>query len=677
LKDGLASYELPPPTGPELAQIIREPARAAGLRFEEDANQRRLDDVLQEAAAADPASLPLLQFVLDALYELGRDRRLLTFAAYRALGGLEGAIARRADEVVDALSPEIQEALPAVLRALTTVRLGEEVIAARPALRHEVAGTPAKSALVDGLIAARLFVADEDAQGHAVVRIAHEALLSRWPRARDTLNADKSFLETRARLQTDARRWFLEHKNPDLLLPPGVRLAEGEEILRSRREEADEQVTAYIEASSLAQQSRAEKEREAERTRIGAEEAAKRERIEREAERRSLEAAAALRLARRTRYAALVAALLAIIAGAGASVGFRGERQAEESANRAEQSAAQAIAAGRAKMAEGQCPLASRDQALRSQSMSLALLSQRTAADGDTEVAILVALEALPKRIDSPDRPYLPEAEAALYNALYMHHQTMVFHHDGAVTDAEFDSSGDRIVTASFDGTSRIWDVAKGTQLSILRGHQGAVDGATFSPDGGRIITAGRDGTARVWDAGSGKELFLLRQPGEVHTALFSPDGTRILSASKASGLTLWDPSTGGQITKLTGYSAQPAAFSPDGESFVAAQGTVSGVRIWSSKDGGEIRTIKTAGIFIDEVTYSPDGARLWQPRGTTQPTSGTVERRGDCSPPGHKMTAAAFSHDGRVAATAFDGAARLWIRTAQARLCSAKRLPV
>ena len=72
LKDGLASYELLPPTGPEIAQIIREPASAVGLRFEESADQGKLDDVLQEAAAADPGSLPLLEFVLDALYEAGR-----------------------------------------------------------------------------------------------------------------------------------------------------------------------------------------------------------------------------------------------------------------------------------------------------------------------------------------------------------------------------------------------------------------------------------------------------------------------------------------------------------------------------------------------------------------------------------------------------------------------------
>jgi len=138
-----------PPTAPEIAQIIREPARGAGLRFEEDPDRGRLEDVLQEAAVADRGSLPLLEFVLDALYEAGRERRMLTFAAYRALGGLEGAIARRADEVVDALLPNVQNALPAVLRALTTVRLGDEAFTASPASLDELAGSPAQVALVE------------------------------------------------------------------------------------------------------------------------------------------------------------------------------------------------------------------------------------------------------------------------------------------------------------------------------------------------------------------------------------------------------------------------------------------------------------------------------------------------------------------------------------------------
>ena len=75
---------------------------------------------MQQSAANDPGSLPLLEFVLSALYEAGKERRLLTFAAYRALGGLEGAIAQRADEVTGALPTDVQDALPAVIDRKST-----------------------------------------------------------------------------------------------------------------------------------------------------------------------------------------------------------------------------------------------------------------------------------------------------------------------------------------------------------------------------------------------------------------------------------------------------------------------------------------------------------------------------------------------------------------------------
>ena len=148
LKDGLSTYELLPPTGPEIAQIIREPARVAGLRFEESAGQGRLDDVLQAAAAADPGSLPLLEFVLDALYEAGRDRRLLTFAAYRALGGLEGAIAgaptKSSTHSLPASKTRCRRAAGAYHGAAR--RRG---ITARPASLADIAEQAGESALVE------------------------------------------------------------------------------------------------------------------------------------------------------------------------------------------------------------------------------------------------------------------------------------------------------------------------------------------------------------------------------------------------------------------------------------------------------------------------------------------------------------------------------------------------
>jgi hypothetical protein len=78
-----------------------------------------------------------------------------------------------------------------------------------------------------------------------------------------------------------------------------------------------------------------------------------------------------------------------------------------------------------------------------------------------------------------------------------------------AVYSAAFSPDGSRIVTASEDKTARIWDVATGKEITVLRGHDRKVNSASFSTDGSRIITASDDTTARVWhvEAMSAKRL--------------------------------------------------------------------------------------------------------------------------------------------------------------------------
>ena len=88
------------------------------------------------------------------------------------LGWLEGAIARRADDVTDALPQDMQEALPVVLRALTTIRLRDLSVTALPSPRTELAATPNQAALVSALIEARLLVSDEGPDGNSVTRQA-------------------------------------------------------------------------------------------------------------------------------------------------------------------------------------------------------------------------------------------------------------------------------------------------------------------------------------------------------------------------------------------------------------------------------------------------------------------------------------------------------------------------
>ena len=65
--------------------------------------------------------------------------------------------------------------------------------------------------------------------------------------------------------------------------------------------------------------------------------------------------------------------------------------------------------------------------------------------------------------------------------------------HGGWVQTAEFDADGARVVTASFDGTARIWDAETGRALETLSGHADRVLSARFSPDGTRVVTASAD----------------------------------------------------------------------------------------------------------------------------------------------------------------------------------------
>jgi WD40 repeat protein len=104
------------------------------------------------------------------------------------------------------------------------------------------------------------------------------------------------------------------------------------------------------------------------------------------------------------------------------------------------------------------------------------------------------------------------------------------------IAHLELNFDGTRYLTASGDGTARVWDVASGDLLLTLAGHNGRVWHAAFSPDGERIATAGADGSLILWDAESGEQLFvLISQPGELLSSAFSSDG-KYLAASSADG---------------------------------------------------------------------------------------------------------------------------------------------
>ncbi|AXA90346.1 winged helix-turn-helix domain-containing protein [Massilia sp. YMA4] len=225
-------FDLAPPGPAEIAQIIRLPALAAGLRFETDAaSGARLDDVLCSDAAGSGDMLPLLEYCLHELYRRRDQDGMLTFAVYRELGGIEGAIGARAEQVVGALGPAEAAALPRVLAQLVSIADNQLAVTAR-AVPWSTLRPGAEQALVQALVDARLFVTDLAADT-ATYGIAHEALLRRWPRALEWIERHRQALQELTRTGAQAARWHGAGRPADLLLPAGLQARQAAALLES------------------------------------------------------------------------------------------------------------------------------------------------------------------------------------------------------------------------------------------------------------------------------------------------------------------------------------------------------------------------------------------------------------------------------------------------------------
>ena len=249
LKSENGHYDLCPPTAEEIGQIIRMPARAAGLEFEEDAETgQSLSDVLRDAAVRNRRALPLLEFALEELYHGRRGDGVLTFKAYENLGKVEGALSKRADEVFQTLESKIRESLPRTFRSL--VRLGEQDRASRRYAKLEsfVAGSPSR-ALVDAFIEARLFVTETTKDDDVVVSVAHEALLQHWDLLRDWLEKDRDLLRKRLRIGSEAAVWEEQGRSGDFLLQRGRPVFEAVELLEGYGDELAESERSFVRLS--------------------------------------------------------------------------------------------------------------------------------------------------------------------------------------------------------------------------------------------------------------------------------------------------------------------------------------------------------------------------------------------------------------------------------------------
>lgn len=208
---GSSLFFLAAPTRKGLREAIEEPAQLAGYHFEAGI----VDDLLDEMQSR-PGALPLLQFAASQLWE-HRDpaSRCLTEASYRAIGGLEGALARHADNVLAGLPPSLQTAARAMFLRLVTPERTRAIVSLDE-LQATGGGPSELEQLVEQLVRARLLVIEKSDRGSAV-EIVHESLIHRWPtlsRWIEDAGEDVGFLE---QLRTSSKLWSANERADDLL----------------------------------------------------------------------------------------------------------------------------------------------------------------------------------------------------------------------------------------------------------------------------------------------------------------------------------------------------------------------------------------------------------------------------------------------------------------------------
>jgi formylglycine-generating enzyme required for sulfatase activity/energy-coupling factor transporter ATP-binding protein EcfA2 len=235
-----AQVNLGPMKREELRLAIDEPAQKVGLTFEAG-----LVDLILEQAGDEPGHLPLLEFVLRQLWEQRRGGEL-HHDAYKAIGQLEGAIAKKAESIYGRMSAQDQRGVQQIF--LRLVRPGEGEADTRRRATFAEMGEELRS-IVKILADERLLVTSRSAGGaEDTIEVSHEALIRHWQQLKDWVDADRRFLAWQQRLGASIKQYDENKRSSDLLLR-GLPLTEAVDWLRKKPDDLSPVEREFVTAS--------------------------------------------------------------------------------------------------------------------------------------------------------------------------------------------------------------------------------------------------------------------------------------------------------------------------------------------------------------------------------------------------------------------------------------------
>ena len=602
-----------PLTADELERAITAPARQVKVFFQQGLSALIVSEVNEQ-----PGVLPMLQYALTELFER-REGALLTLRAYQDIGGVLGALARRAEEIYIQLSHNEREATRQLFLRLVTLGEGTEDTRRR-ALQSEMLAASESPAVMQAVIETfgshRLLTYDRDPITRTpTVEVAHEALIREWQRLREWLDESREDIRLQRLLSNATNEWQEANRDPSFLLRGG-RLIQFEEWAKTSTIAISQQECDYLGASI------AERERQ---------EASERARQENE-----------LALERRAKQRArLIIAILSVafVGGILLSVfAFSQSQAAQAQANfantqvgivaLAQQDAlnqaatavsAQGEAQAQANFANTQVAIAAtarQDAVLQaSTAVSAQGEAQAQANFANTQVAIAATArqDAVLQASTAVSAQGEAQRQAQASQSLALAANASQLQTSNSALALALALEANNVPNPSLQAQRVLLSVVYDAPRRFLNNSVGINDAVST---GALLYTANADGSISVWNMGGGEQEALLKdqRTEPIRALALSPNGALLASGSADGTITLWDTATRQPIRVLSGHngSVNSLAFNPANPNQLASGGSDATTLLWNVREGNVTRTLSSESRnAVNSLAYSPNGASL------------------------------------------------------------------
>ena len=658
---------LRPPDRDALQEVLVGPLRLRGYDFDDP-------DIVSEMVAATegkPACLPMLQFAGRMLWDArDRDARRLTRAAYTAIGGVEGALAVHADEVLSGLPPASVRAARELLLRLVTPERTRRVVA-RDAL---IGGLDQRAdEVLDVLVQSRLVALRRGRGGDADTRVelAHESLVTTWDQLARWLDAGREELRFAADVGQAAALW-IRRGRPGEEVWAGDALAEALRTADRLALRLSDDARAFLDAGRTADH-RVQGRR------------------------------------RRLRVGGLAALVLAALGSGLLALEFADrEQRARTAQGEAERREAESLLEGAAAALQRGDVIEARAKTRRSFEIADATATRALwwRLEQEPEQWAFTAGGTINDMELSPDGSLAALAlssDRAVVVALATQEIQRVLPASDQVISLAWSPDGSRLVGAVRDGVIALWDVTTGTRRTLARLPAGVVSIA-WSPDGRTLAAGTQDASAVLVEVATGETTpaWWGERVGQAWGAAWSPDARFAAFATTAGhawiargpddiepvlsalpgpweevvvadngdlligGASLWvarpgEPAPRRSLTRHA-HGIRAIASSPDGE--LLATGDLEGrIVVWATANDAVLADWSGHGdSAVTGLGFQPDGTLISAGKDTM--VHAWRPERSPPAPAGHtgKIGRLAWSPDGqRLASGGHDGYVHLW----------------